>query len=117
MQIENRPALDVIKRFNGPGILIYADPPYPMGTRTLNGQQYRHEMTDEDHKALAAVLHDLRGMVVLSGYRTELYDALYPNWAKATFQTRADSNASRTECLWLSPSVQSLTLNLLEAFA
>ena len=45
VQLENRPAVDVIRRFNGPSVLIYADPPYLKDTRVLNGNQYRFEMT------------------------------------------------------------------------
>lgn len=33
VQIENRPALELIDRFNYPNVLIYADPPYLLGTR------------------------------------------------------------------------------------
>lgn len=33
VQIENRPALDLIKRFNHENVLIYADPPYLLETR------------------------------------------------------------------------------------
>ena len=44
VQIENRPALDLIRRFNYENVLIYADPPYLLETRS--GKQYRHEMTE-----------------------------------------------------------------------
>ena len=42
VQIENRPALDLIKKFNYDNVLIYADPPYLLNTR--GGKQYRCEM-------------------------------------------------------------------------
>lgn len=51
VQVENRPAVEVIKRMNSPKVLIYADPPYVLGTRG-NRKQYRHEMTDADHEDL-----------------------------------------------------------------
>lgn len=44
VQIENQPALEVIKRFWYPNVLLYLDPPYVLGTRTA--KQYKHEMTD-----------------------------------------------------------------------
>src|SRR5699024_11424461 len=50
VQIENRPAVELISRFNHPNVMIYADPPYLMGTRY--GKQYKHEMTDADHGEL-----------------------------------------------------------------
>ena len=46
VQIENRPALEVIKRFDYGNVFIYLDPPYLIGTRSGSRKQYRHEMTD-----------------------------------------------------------------------
>ncbi|WP_326076867.1 DNA adenine methylase [Paenibacillus alba] len=54
VQIENRPALQVINRYNRPDVLIYADPPYLMETR--NGKIYDNEMTDADHIELIRTL-------------------------------------------------------------
>ena len=67
-QIENRPALDLIKRFNGERVLIYADPPYVKSTRNTHCDAYRHEMSDADHRELLRALMEHSGMVVLSGY-------------------------------------------------
>ena len=33
VQIENRPALDLIRKFNHSNVLVYADPPYLLNTR------------------------------------------------------------------------------------
>lgn len=52
VQIENKPAVDLIKRFNYPNVLIYADPPYVLSTRYGAKKQYRHDMTDDDHMEL-----------------------------------------------------------------
>ena len=76
MQIENRPALDVIGRFNYPNVLIYADPPYILSTR--HGKQYNCEMTDADHAVLLEALKAHKGPVLLSGYDSALYDGLVP---------------------------------------
>ena len=43
VQIEHKPAVELIKAFNHDNVLIYADPPYVLSTRTR--KQYRHEMT------------------------------------------------------------------------
>lgn len=79
----------------------YVDPPYVAATRDKGGD-YRHELTDEDHEALAATLHELRGAVVLSGYRSDLYDALYKDWRRVERYAHADGARDRVECLWLS---------------
>lgn len=104
--VENRPALDVIQQHDGPHTLFYVDPPYPTGSRGERwaGRAYRHEMTDDDHRDLAAVLRFCRGMVVVSGYACELYDEeLYPDWHRVERETFADGARRRTEVLWLSP--------------
>jgi DNA adenine methylase len=41
VQIENRPAGEVIQRFNYDNVFMYLDPPYVLGTRTA--KQYKHE--------------------------------------------------------------------------
>lgn len=106
--IEYRPAIDVIRNYDGPDTLYYVDPPYPHGTRYLGDRSsaYSHEMDDADHIALSEVLHQVRGAVVLSGYRSPLYDDLYQGWKRTDRGTFADGARSRTECLWLSPSAR-----------
>lgn len=102
-QIDNRPAVDVIRRFNSPNALIYADPPYVTETRTLHGGQYRCEMTDADHVELLQALLEHQGMVLLSGYDCEMYNDMLRGWRKATIQTAAECGARRVECLWINP--------------
>lgn len=105
--IENRDALEVIARLDSAGTLLYVDPPYPLHTRTAGGGKhgYRHEMTDQQHRDLAAVLHDCDGMVVLSGYPTALYDReLFANWERHQRKHLADGARVRTEVVWLNPA-------------
>lgn len=103
--IENRPAIDVIKRYDSTDTLIYADPPYLPETRTPDGQRaYRHEMTDEDHAELAQALHRAEGMVILSGYDSPMYQELYRGWEMVSKPSRATNHAARVECLWISPA-------------
>ena len=68
------------------------------------GNAYRYEMTDDDHRQLAKVLHDVGGMVVLSGYHSQLYDEFYANWQRVEREAMADSAELRTEVLWLNPA-------------
>ena len=49
VQIENRPAVEVMASYNNEKVFIYADPPYIMKTRA-GGKQYVHEMKDKDHE-------------------------------------------------------------------
>jgi DNA adenine methylase len=104
--IENRPALEVLKRYDTAETLHYVDPPYLLETRTANARDiYRYEMSDEDHAALSETLKSLKGMVVLSGYDSPLYRSLYADWEVETKNTMGDSGDTRMEFLFLSQSV------------
>lgn len=99
VQIESKPALDVISRFNFPNVLIYADPPYMLETR--HGKQYRHEMTDADHAELLDALKAHKGPVLLSGYESQLYDDALRGWHRAEAKAIAQTATSRKEVLWM----------------
>jgi DNA adenine methylase len=116
--IENRDATTLIPAHDAPDTLHYVDPPYPHATRTVAGKGYRHEMTDDDHRALAEVLHRVEGMVVLSGYPCDLYDVeLYPDWHRVTRAAHADGARKRTEVLWLNPAAAKGTKKQPDIFA
>jgi DNA adenine methylase len=100
VQIEDDDAFAVLRRYDTPATLHYVDPPYPIATREGTGR-YSREMSDDDHRALAKVLHQLAGMVVLSGYPSALYDDLYAGWERVERATIADSAKVVTEALWL----------------
>ena len=99
VQIESRPALDVIEHFNFPNILIYCDPPYLLGTRCR--KQYRCEMTDAEHFALLETLRSHKGKVIISGYESVMYDDMLRGWHRATTGNLANNSRKRTEILWM----------------
>lgn len=102
--IEQRDALEVMQAHDGDDTVHYVDPPYVHDTRhhRTRAPAYRHELTDEQHRALASTLHALRGSVVLSGYRCPLYEELFADWQRVDIATHADGAKDRTESLWLS---------------
>jgi len=63
------------------------------------------EMTDEQHRTLADLLHSLKGMVIVSGYHSPLYDELYSDWRYEERRALADGAREHTEVLWFSPNV------------
>lgn len=82
-------------------VVLYADPPYVLSTRTSE-KRYRHELTEADHARLAEVLHRLAAAgvaVIVSGYPSALYDALFPGWNTRQFQAMTRGGV-RTEKLW-----------------
>lgn len=98
--IENQDAATVMRRHDTPATLHYCDPPYPHSTRTLR-HGYAFEMTDDEHRDLAAVVNDLSGMVIISGYDCPLYAELYDDWKRVETTALADGARPRTEVLWL----------------
>jgi DNA adenine methylase len=99
--IENRDASTIMTTHDSSRTLHYVDPPYVNDTRS-GRKGYRHEMTDSDHVMLAAQLHNLQGMVILSGYPCDLYDnVLYKDWHRHEREALADGARKRTEVLWL----------------
>lgn len=106
VQIECRPAVELIRAFNQPSVLIYADPPYLLSTR--RGKQYRHEMTDADHLELLDALKAHRGPVLLSGYDSGLYQEALKGWHREVRTALAQDSTRREEILWMNfePSTQ-----------
>ncbi len=82
----------------------YIDPPYPFSTRD-RGEDYRHEMSDDDHMAMAACIKGLKGNWIVSGYDCDLYRDLFAGFRRIDKTALADGARERTESLWLSPGV------------
>lgn len=108
--IENRPAIDIMLAHDSAQALHYVDPPYMHDTRVRGAQKgryYRHELDDEQHAELLATLNTLQGMVVLSGYPSQLYAEALEGRTMNTTQARISAGRggdTRTECLWINPA-------------
>jgi DNA adenine methylase len=102
VQIENRPALDVIRLYDGPGTLFYCDPPYLHSTRG-DSNAYGFEMTDGEHEALAQTLNSIRGKAAVSGYRNDKMDMLFAGWRRFDAPAKMSHTIKqmRQECLWM----------------
>lgn len=99
-QIEQAPAVDLIRQFANPEVLVYADPPYVLGTRSQ--RQYNVEMgEDARHVELLEALLSHPGPVMLSGYDNDLYNDMLKGWAKRTHKAQCEGGGARTEVLWL----------------
>lgn len=116
VQIENLDYREIIKRYDGPDVLIYIDPPYLV--RHCPDEMYASEMKSvEEHRELAEVLNSVKGMVVLSGYPCKEYREWYDEqgWKRHEFDVAMSCRGSRvglkglnkprrTECVWLNPA-------------
>lgn len=110
--ILNRPALDVVRGQDGPDTLFYLDPPYLHSTRVTTSD-YAHEMTAGQHAELLSALSTVAGKFLLSGYRSDLYDAAADRhgWARHDFEIAnhsAGGKAKRrmTECVWANFAIE-----------
>lgn len=105
VQIECRPAIEVITRHRYPNVFIYADPPYLLSTRTA--KQYKYEMSDQDHIELLEILLKHPGPVIISGYENDLYNELLKAWHKKSCVGYAEYyGTDRKEVLWINRLAQ-----------
>lgn len=102
--IENKDAKAVMAQHDATTTLHYVDPPYVFETRADLSKDYAHELTDEDHAELLTFLRGLRGMVILSGYPSALYDDVLTDWRRVERKALADGAKERTEVLWINPA-------------
>jgi len=104
VQIENKPAIEVVERHDDEDSLFYCDPPYPHEVRG-DTNSYGAEMSDEDHRELAESLRNADGKVAVSGYKCDLYEELFEehgwNRVDAEEKTMHTTKDKRQESLWL----------------
>jgi len=111
VQIENRPAIDIIQLYDSKSTFFYCDPPYIHQTRG-DTKSYSFEMTDDDHKALAKTLNAIEGLAAISNYECELMEELYPSgkWTKvfSAKKTIHSTKDVRQEVLWVNYNIEEL---------
>jgi DNA adenine methylase len=103
VQIENRPAADAIRLYDGSDTLFYCDPPYLHATRG-DAKTYGFEMDDGQHREFARAVSECAGMVAVSGYDHPLMDELFDSgrWLKTLGEDRTihSTKGTRAEALW-----------------
>lgn len=98
------PALRIIEREDSEHTLFYIDPPYMPRSRAAVSV-YRHEMTADEHAKMLAVLRGCKGAVLLSGYRSAMYDAVLHDWNRYEHDVPnhaacGEHKRNMVECLW-----------------
>jgi len=101
VQIDHRPAVEVIHAYDSPETLFYCDPPYPHESRG-DAKAYGFEMTDADHRSLATVLRGVQGKVAISSYECVIMQELYGDWHCTVAPEHICHSTKRTrqEALW-----------------
>lgn len=107
VEVRNQDATKFIQELDSPETLFYCDPPYLHETRSTTGE-YRHEMTFQQHHDLLVQLSAIKGKFILSGYRSELYDAISKSeeWRRVDFDLPNQASSAKvkerkTECCWM----------------
>lgn len=78
--------------------LVYSDPPYLPAARRKK-RVYRYDYAESDHVALLDVLKSLPCPVLVSGYRSGLYDETLAGWRRVDFAAMSHGGV-RTESVW-----------------
>lgn len=80
--------------------LVYADPPYVKSARRAPERyRYRYDYEEHDHVALLEILKSLPCQVMVSGYRTALYDQMLSDWQRIQVQVMNQAGVV-TEVVW-----------------
>ncbi len=79
VMIECRDFREVLRVYDSPQTLFYADPPYV-------GQEHNYKggFSADDHRELAAMLANIRGRAMVSYYPHPFVDQLYAGWQRST---------------------------------
>jgi len=86
--------------------LIYLDPPYVASTRK-SSNNYKYEMTNDQHIEMATKLNKLNCKIVISGYESDLYNNLYKDWRKIQIKSKnyagnqSGTRLDKVEVLWI----------------
>ncbi len=108
--IENKDFREILQAYDSPETFFYCDPPYVPETRSSSGPAYLYDMSLQDHEELVALLLQVKGTVILSGYAHPVYAPLeQAGWLRISFpQPRYGIRSALgthkpvcQECLWL----------------
>ena len=88
--------------------LVYSDPPYVKSARRAPERyRYRHDYEESDHEELIGILRSLPCRVMLSGYRSALYDGLLSDWRRIEMQVMNQAGVV-TEVVWYNFGIERL---------
>jgi len=106
VEIRCQDAKDFIKELDSEETCFYCDPPYLHETRAGGREYGKCEMGDESHHNLLCCLKLVKGKVLLSGYRSAMYDDHLKKWRRVDFEIPNQASSKRekeikTECVWM----------------
>lgn len=75
-------------------IVVYADPPYPVHTRSSN-YKYKFDLTDAEHTSLLDLIKQLKCDVLLSTYPNDLYKNTLKDWRLIEYMNKTHSGMAK----------------------
>lgn len=101
VQLECRDFGWVLKAYDTPETLFYADPPYDEEFRS-GRNDYEYDFTPEDHKRLHDAGLDIKGKIAVSGYDSEFMRDLYKDYFFNPGPKRRNTYSTKNvrEALW-----------------
>ena len=116
LDIQQRPAIDVIQSEDYAGCFHFVDPPYLETTRKHSYSYYRHEMrTEAEHAPLLDTLRGCRGNVMLCGYPSKFYERELRGWRSIgpfnnySARKRSNGREHQQETVWINFDVDDAT--------
>ena len=98
VQIECKPALELLDMYDTRDVFIYLDPPYLPSIRKK--YQYVHEMSEQDHVDLLEKIVNHPAKIMISGYDNDLYRYYLKNWTWDARDAQAEGGVVRREVIW-----------------
>lgn len=92
VQIENKPAIELIKRTDTKNTFFFIDPPYPKIILNNSKNMYEYTLTDKEHEVLIDILANLEGKVIVTIYENDIYDKLLENGYHKKYIKNIDLN-------------------------
>jgi DNA adenine methylase len=100
--IENRDAVELMKKYDQSNVFIYADPPYHHETRGTH--RYVHDYTDEQHESFIDACLASNAKVLISGYACKPYERLETKFKRFDFDVKTIDGTfekkTKVESLW-----------------
>lgn len=118
VQIEHMDALRLIERYNTADALIYLDPPYVRSSRK-SGALYKHEMDDAQQIQMLESIVRSKAKIILSGYRSSLYDRYLKGWIVDSAMCQTTSTAMAEEVIWMNfaPPNEQMKMDIIEKWS
>lgn len=88
--------------FEACDLFIYLDPPYLIETRRdPNRKIYDFDLTRSNHEELLQTIKIMNARIMISGYRSELYDRELSSWRRLSFNAMTRGGSPAVEFIWM----------------